>query len=113
MEVTAYMPRKRITESTTIKRISRKAKKERIKAIVFKIYAPQAHQIQLVADFNNWDICSLPMLKRDDGVWEITIALSAGEYQYKYLVDGKWENDIQEAMLPNPYGTMNNSIKIE
>lgn len=100
--------KKAVEKKSTIEKSSAQEKK----SIPFKIYAPEASSAYLVGDFNNWDQCSLSMKKRDDGYWETSIELSPGEYQYKYLIDGKWENDITEEMVPNQYGTMNNIIKI-
>jgi len=117
------MLKKTNKEETSIKKITKKAStkknsaakaaKKLAKSIVFKIYAPEARNIFLAADFNNWDISSLPMQRRNDGVWEVTIELAKGAYHYKYFVDGRWENDIQEEMQPNSFGSMNNIIRIE
>ncbi|WP_086313621.1 1,4-alpha-glucan branching enzyme [Enterococcus sp. 7F3_DIV0205] len=57
---------------------------------VFRVWAPNAQQIWLVGDFNDWDY-SLPMKKEaQSDVWEIfTTKPKRGEF-YKYLV--KQEN---------------------
>jgi 5'-AMP-activated protein kinase regulatory beta subunit len=105
--------KKTLKKQTTDKKTAKKTANKKARLVVFKIYAPEAKEIHLVADFNNWETHALPMHKREDGVWEVPVELLPGEYQYKYLVDGRWENDIQEEMYPNPFGTMNNVMKIE
>lgn len=48
--------------------------------------------------FNNWCGGCAPMSDADgDGVWELTIALQAGNYEFKYAADG-WA--IQEELAP-------------
>ncbi|OGF66866.1 MAG: hypothetical protein A2Y62_21920 [Candidatus Fischerbacteria bacterium RBG_13_37_8] len=86
--------------------------KKQTKKIVFKIYAPEAQEIYLTGDFNEWDYRSLSMVKREDGVWEVEQELLPGEYQYKYIIDGRWEIDNRQEMRANEFGTMNNIIKI-
>ena len=39
----------------------------------FLVWAPNARQVHLVGDFNGWDRQSLPMEKREDGVWAVFV----------------------------------------
>ncbi|KAF7595665.1 alpha-1,4-glucan branching enzyme [Aspergillus hancockii] len=41
--------------------------------IIYREWAPNTVQAQLVGDFNNWDVTTHPMTKNDFGVWEITV----------------------------------------
>lgn len=106
------MPKKKSTSKKEKSKIS-KVKKETARTIVFKIYCPEAKEVYLAGDFNDWDERSLPMIKRGDDVWELAQELKPGEYQYKYLVDGNWETDNQQEQVTNQFGTMNNIIRIE
>lgn len=57
----------------------------------FKVWAPNAQQVWLVGDFNNWDK-SDPMVKDNYGIWEIATTKPQVGQLYKYLVkqaDGK------------------------
>jgi hypothetical protein len=47
--------------------------------------------------FNGWCGGCAPMTNIGGDVWEITIALEAGSYQYKFAADG-W--NIQEELMP-------------
>lgn len=72
--------------------------------IRFRYKAPAARQVNLAGEFNNWlgtanggrldpNIDPLKDLD-DDGVWEITLPLPPGRYQYKYVVDQvDWQED--------------------
>jgi hypothetical protein len=66
-----------------------------------------ADRVMLVGDFNNWDNEAMPMKRRRNGDFEITIELRSGrEYRFRYLIDGcRWENDWHaDNYSPNPYG---------
>ncbi|MDX2249821.1 MAG: M20/M25/M40 family metallo-hydrolase [Bacteroidia bacterium] len=51
-----------------------------------------AQEVNLVGDFNNWNMFGTPMTKTKDG-WECKIDLPKGIYLYKYIVDGAWTAD--------------------
>jgi 1,4-alpha-glucan branching enzyme len=75
----------------------------------------EAKKVSLCGDFNEWNPENIPMKKRKDGRWSITVSLKAGDdYRYKYLLDGEnWENDWNaEKYLPNSYGTEDSVIKV-
>ncbi|KAE8168262.1 1,4-alpha-glucan-branching enzyme [Aspergillus tamarii] len=46
--------------------------------IVYREWAPNAVQAQLVGEFNNWDVTAHPMTKNDFGVWEVTVPAVSG-----------------------------------
>ncbi len=61
----------------------------------FMIVAPNAKQVSLVGDFNDWDQASTPLLKvAANGVWTAEVKLPPGRYAYAFLVDGqRWIAD--------------------
>jgi 1,4-alpha-glucan branching enzyme len=104
------------------KKIEKQVKKQTKKTVQksadrkfeFKLYAPEAIQVFVAGEFNNWDTESLPLKKSKDGMWKTKVALSPGRYEYRYLVDGSWAQDIPEAELtPNPFGTYNIILKVD
>ncbi len=61
--------------------------------LVFRLKAyPQAKKVALAGSFNNWNPDELIMEKTTDG-WEFPYVLGAGNYEYKFVVDGKWITD--------------------
>jgi 1,4-alpha-glucan branching enzyme len=59
-------------------------------------------------EFNNWCGACAPMSDEDgDGIWEITISLNPGMYEYKFSVDG-WT--IQEELTPGIPCTMTTEL---
>ena len=77
--------------------------------------AATATSVHLVGDFNDWDSVGMPMKRRKDGSFSVTVDLDCDrEYQYKYLIDGKtWENDwAADKYIPSPMGDGENSVVI-
>ena len=60
----------------------------------FVFVAPQAAQVSLVGDFNDWDATKVPMTRvPNSGLWTVTLPMSAGRHLYQYVVDGAWTPD--------------------
>ncbi len=51
-----------------------------------------AGKVLLSGSFNGWSTNELRMTKVAGG-WELPYVLAAGNYEYKYIVDGKWMTD--------------------
>ena len=78
------------------------------RSMAFRLYAPEAGCVSLAGDFNAWspDVC--PLQKTPDGLWERVIDLPAGRHEYKFVVDGHWQDDPRCAEhTPNPFGGEN------
>ena len=66
----------------------------KMKAQTFSLLAPEAKNIYVIGDFNNWNVNESNRLqKMPDGRWEKRIALKPGIYKYKFIVDGEWRHD--------------------
>ena len=75
---------------------------------LFKLLAPQAASVYLVASFNDWDPQAHPLKKDAQGLWKTSVTLPMGKHEYRFVVDGEWHNDPQcQEHLPNPFGTTN------
>ena len=84
-------------------------KKTEKRRIPFEFEAPGAREAVLVGDFNSWDMTKHKMKRNDKGRWTKVVILTPGHYEYKFLVDGQWENDPNnEQMVSNSFGTLNN-----
>lgn len=58
-----------------------------------------AKKVVVAGNFNGWNTEELGMKKTATG-WELPYVLGAGNYEYKFIVDGKWMTDPA-----NPYTT--------
>jgi 1,4-alpha-glucan branching enzyme len=79
----------------------------------FTLYAPEAKEIFLAGDFNQWNTQSLSMKRDKKGVWKLKTPLPPGRYEYKFYVDGNWfEGSTGTEKVFNPFGTQNFVLKI-
>src|SRR5512136_3137765 len=70
--------------------------------------APEANSVQLVGDFTHWQRQPINLVKGANGVWKTSVALAAGTYHYRFLVDGQWCDDPQCTLrMPNIFGSQN------
>jgi hypothetical protein len=72
-------------------------------------------RVNLVGDFNNWDSRSTPMKKTGGGKFSATVHLREGqEYQYLYLIDGKyWELEREaDKFVKCPLNNCDNSFVV-
>lgn len=53
-----------------------------------------AQQVQLIGDFNNWNLFGTPMYKTPTG-WTCRLPLPPSEYVYKFYADGQFIADPQ------------------
>jgi 1,4-alpha-glucan branching enzyme len=82
--------------------------------VTFSFEAPKAKSVILMGDFNHWDAKRHPMKKDSKGRWNKNVMLFPGRYEYRFIVDGKWQNDPHnEQTCPNCYGSNNNYLIIE
>ncbi|HHF52739.1 MAG TPA: hypothetical protein ENL43_00035, partial [candidate division WOR-3 bacterium] len=74
------------------------------RGVKFEYYNPDAKQVYLAGEFNEWSTTSLPMRKEKDGTWWIVIKLPPGKYEYKFVVDGQWVADPDNPVTVGAYG---------
>ncbi len=70
-----------------------------LKPVNFICIAPEAKEVQLVGDFNDWHPTSHPMKRNVDGSWHLAVPLNHGGHHYQFLVDGHRKNDPRAAGL--------------
>lgn len=79
----------------------------------FKVYAPNASEVILCGDFNNWDTSQYKMRKFKGDIWKKSMKLKSGRYEYRFLVDGNWWTDPENGeRCQNSYGTENSVITV-
>lgn len=83
-----------------------------ISKVTFIYEAPEATEVLLVGDFNEWDTKSTPLKKLKKGDFKVVVDLEIGKsYEYKYIVDGVYLNDQEpEALITNTYANTENSL---
>ena len=100
------MPRK---QTNTKSKTSNSLEKD----VLFEFYASEAKEVMLAGDFNGWDASACVLKKNASGKWQRTLKLKPGRYEYRYRVDGNWQNDQRPVKcVPNAFGTWNCVVEV-
>jgi len=102
----------------TVKKMKEMSGSTRLSAspqeVEFSFYAPAARKVIIAGTFNNWNTSALQMKRDKDGTWKIKLKLQPGQYEYKYLADGTWVQEMGNAdKAPNSFGSYNRVIGIK
>jgi 1,4-alpha-glucan branching enzyme len=74
----------------------------------FSFLAPEAQRVFIGGSFNQWNPSSHPLKRDERGLWKISLPLHPGRYEYRFFVDGEWQNDPNcPTYIENPFGTLN------
>jgi len=69
--------------------------------IVFAVWAPNARQVDIIGDFNNWDSRLHPMHSSESGIWSIFIPNLKEYTVYKYRITSQRGEQFDKS---DPYG---------
>ena len=84
---------KKAVEKAPAKKAAPKAAAPKKVAVEFVADCPLATTVSVAGTFNNWAV-DKDMLKKDKktGLWTAKISLAPGDYEYKFVCDGKnWD----------------------
>jgi len=81
--------------------------------MAFSISAPEAKEVYLVGDFNNWQLDEASRMTQENGAWQKKVNLEGGKYRYRFVIDGNWTEDANNpAKELNPYGSLDSLIEV-
>jgi len=90
-----------------------KAKRKTIQSTEFSLIAPDANEVFVAGDFNNWNASEHAMRKFKNGKYIKKLQLKPGRYEYQFVVDGQWWTDpANPDRQPNHFGSENSVIEI-
>jgi len=76
--------------------------------------APQAENVFVVGNFNNWRAGDLRLRQDETGIWRVQLWLLPGRYEYRFIVDGEWQDDTHAPIrVPNEFGSNNCVLEIQ
>jgi len=99
---------KRVTASSAV------GKNAKPLHVEFRTKAPEGSEVFLAGTFNNWDPKMTPLTHKGGGLYSTAVSLSSGRYEYKFVIDGKWQLD-EECPLwsPNDQGSLNSVAEVK
>ena len=70
-------------------------------------------RLQLAGDFNNWIPDHEIETRNIDGHWQKVFTAEPGVYEYRVIIDGKWQHDpTNPAEIPNELGGVNSLLQV-
>ena len=90
-------------------------KKASTKSVTFTVHAEKGKAVYVAGEFNEWNPTAKKMAyKARSGLYTATVKLAAGTYQYKFVIDGTWCADPENAnAVANDQGTFNSVIEVK
>ncbi|MCK5684142.1 isoamylase early set domain-containing protein [bacterium] len=85
------------------------------KNITLSYENPDAKEVAIAGDFNNWDTTSDKMVNLGEGKWTITLNLKPGRYEYKLVIDDStWIADPNaKEFVDDGYGGQRSVLVVE
>ena len=81
--------------------------------IILAFFDPEATEVNVAGNFNNWSPTATPLKDTGAGKWVVRLMLRSGQYEYRFLVDGRWSEDPQAAQrAANPHGGYNSVFTV-
>ncbi len=68
--------------------LNRYSAKKFAKPVNFMCFTPNATEVFLAGDFNEWNPTAQPLTRQMDGAWTGQVSLSHGHHRYWFIVDG-------------------------
>ncbi len=83
--------------------------------IRFMALYPNAKEVCLAGDFNGWQPEKTQLKSMDEkGRWAVDLPLDSGTYRYRYVVDGRWQQDpYNESVEQNEFGEYNSLVEVQ
>ncbi|HZL77288.1 MAG TPA: glycogen-binding domain-containing protein [Candidatus Limnocylindrales bacterium] len=79
--------------------------------IILTLLAPEAREVKVAGNFNGWHPEATPLKNTGAGEWVVRLSLRSGQYEYRFVVDGRWIEDPQASQrVTNPYGDFNSVL---
>jgi hypothetical protein len=81
--------------------------------IILTFFAPEARKVNVAGNFNNWRPEATPLKNTGAGEWVVCLRLRSGQYEYRFVVDGRWSEDPGASQrVANPYGSFNSVLRV-
>lgn len=81
--------------------------------VVFSIHGPGIKEAYVAGEFNNWQADENSRMELNEGTWRKSLNLMPGRYRYRFVLDGKWIEDVQNPNRElNPYGELDSYIEV-
>jgi len=85
----------------------------KLNEVVFTVKAPEAKEVYLAGEFNNWKLDDTSRMEQNNGCWSKRLNLNTGKYRYRFVIDGNWIEDPNNPLTQlNTFGTFDSLLEI-
>ncbi len=99
--------------SNTMRTVVKEKSKDMAVPTQFILKAPSAQSVYVTGEFNNWYVDETCRMRQQDGLWTVQVKLKPGRYQYRFIVDGFWQEDPENPMkIENAFGDANSVVEV-
>jgi chromosome partitioning protein len=85
----------------------------KLNTVTLTVQAPEAKEVYLAGEFNNWKLDENSRMEQNNGCWTKNLNLNTGKYRYRFVIDGNWTEDPSNpAKQLNAYGTMDSLLEV-
>lgn len=114
-KTTKAAPTKKVVAKKMVVKAAPKAAKPAKKSVTLTVHAEKGKAVYVAGEFNGWDPTAKKMAyKAASGVYSATLKLAPGTYEYKFVIDGTWCADPENAdSKPNDQGTFNSVLTVK
>ncbi len=85
----------------------------RRRMVVLTFNEIECRRLQIAGDFNNWIPDRDIETRIVNGYWQKVFTAAPGVYEYRIIVDGKWQQDpTNAAEIPNELGGVNSLLQV-
>ena len=86
----------------------------KLNEVVLSVKAPNAQEVYLAGEFNNWKLDENSRMEQTNGCWTKRLNLNSGKYRYRFVIDGNWSEDpANPATQLNSYGTLDSLLEVK
>ncbi len=85
----------------------------KLNEVVLTVKAPQASEVFIAGEFNNWKLDENSRMEQTNGCWTKRLKLDNGKYRYRFVIDGNWSEDPANPVTQlNNYGTLDSLLEV-
>ena len=85
----------------------------KLNMVTLTIKAPEAKEVYLAGEFNNWKLDENSRMEHTNGCWTKRLKLDKGSYRYRFVIDGSWVEDPANPLNRlNPYGSRDSLLEV-
>jgi hypothetical protein len=80
---------------------------------ILTFFAPEAREVKIAGSFNRWRPDATPLKNTGAGKWAVRLMLRSGQYEYRFVLDGRWSEDpLASQRVANADGDFNSVLQV-